>query len=105
MYAQVEELFKDAPDLSLAFRDFLPGVGMRPEDGDDSMIQGVLGKISTPVMGAESSRSAKRKLAEAPPSSVLAKRKRKAGDKDKDKDSVKSVASKVSRLAPPSPCG
>ncbi|THH20323.1 hypothetical protein EW146_g1003 [Bondarzewia mesenterica] len=87
VFAKVELLFKDAPDLSLAFREFLPGTGQRIEDGEDIGIQGMLGSIDSSAMGFDSTRSAKRKQVESLVSAGPAKRKRKgAGDKDKDKD-------------------
>ena len=31
VFAKIQELFEDAPDLASAFRDFLPGVGSTPD--------------------------------------------------------------------------
>ncbi|KAI0313378.1 hypothetical protein OF83DRAFT_558985 [Amylostereum chailletii] len=94
VFAQVEELFKDAPDLAAAFRDFLPGVGSgRPEDLDDYQARGMASLAST-----SESRSGKRKHPEPPlasSSSQPAKRKRKAGEKERERDrEAARVASK-----------
>jgi len=40
VFAKVEELFKDAPDLVFAFRDFLPGTGGTPDSDSLGMLRG-----------------------------------------------------------------
>ncbi|TFY70749.1 hypothetical protein EVG20_g2247 [Dentipellis fragilis] len=90
VFARVEELFKDAPDLASAFREFL-GAG---EGGGETTIRGMLQdrpRTATPVQLAEHSRPGKRKQPADAPSSGLAsavpaKRKRKAVDKEKEKE-------------------
>lgn len=84
--AKVEELFKDAPDLSSTFLDFLPGTGMQDNDSL-SALRGPDTRTGTPT--GEPPRVQKRKQpAEpaAPPPSAPAKRRRKVADRDKDKE-------------------
>ncbi|KAF8268550.1 Sin3 family co-repressor-domain-containing protein, partial [Lactarius quietus] len=84
--AKVEELFKDAPDLSSTFLDFLPGTGMQDNDGF-SALRGPGTRTGTPT--GEHARAPKRKQpAEpaAPTPSAPAKRRRKAADRDKEKE-------------------
>ncbi|KAI0263083.1 hypothetical protein BC834DRAFT_939102 [Gloeopeniophorella convolvens] len=87
VFAKVEELFKDAPDLSSAFRDFLPGAGVAQDTDNFGAFRGASTRTSTPA--GEHSRSQKRKqMAEPapPPPAAPAKRRRKAADKDKEKE-------------------
>ena len=101
--AKVEELFKDAPDLSSTFLDFLPGTGMQDHDSLNAL-RGPGTRTGTPT--GEHARAPKRKQpAEpaAPPPSAPAKRRRKAADRDKDKerDAGRTTGSRVSiSLAP-----
>ncbi|KAH9983794.1 hypothetical protein BJV74DRAFT_878832 [Russula compacta] len=86
VFAKVEELFKDAPDLSAAFRDFLPTTLPAP-DTESLGLRGPSTRTGTP--SGEHARAQKRKQpAEAASTSVStpAKRRRKAADKDKDKE-------------------
>ncbi|KAH8992694.1 hypothetical protein EDB92DRAFT_541726 [Lactarius akahatsu] len=95
--AKVEELFKDAPDLSSTFLDFLPGTGIQDNDGLNAL-RGPGTRTGTPT--GEHARVQKRKQpAEpaAPPPSAPAKRRRKAADRDKekDRDSGRATGSRV----------
>ncbi|KAI0048887.1 hypothetical protein FA95DRAFT_1516785 [Auriscalpium vulgare] len=101
--AKVEELFKDAPDLSSAFRDFLPD---NRQGG--SAIQGMLQgqghtRTATPTH-MEHSRAQKRKQPApdpiAPPSAAPAKRRRKAGPERDVKEKEKDARSKTKKLKP-----
>jgi len=40
VFAKIQELFKDAPDLASAFRDFLPGVGSTPDSDSLGVLSG-----------------------------------------------------------------
>ena len=98
VFAKVEELFKDAPDLSSAFRDFLPANGAADNDSF-----GVLRRSSarTGTPSGEHARVPKRKQPVEPvpaPASVPAKRRRRAADRDKEKerDSGRATGSRVS---------
>ncbi|KAH9179056.1 hypothetical protein EDB89DRAFT_2217542 [Lactarius sanguifluus] len=98
--AKVEELFKDAPDLSSTFLDFLPGTGIQDNDGLNAL-RGPGTRTGTPT--GEHARVQKRKQpAEPPPPppSAPAKRRRKAADRDKekDRDSGRATGSRVSIL-------
>ena len=99
VFAKVEELFKDAPDLSSAFRDFLPASGAA--DGDSF---GVLRRTSarTGTPSGEHARPQKRKQPEPAPAtaSVPAKKRRRAAERDKEKerDSGRATGSRVSEL-------
>ncbi len=99
VFAKVEELFKDAPDLSSAFRDFLPGAG-GAQDGDSlGVLRGSGARTSTP--SGEHTRTQKRKQPTDPtPASAPApaKRRRRAVDRDKDKerDGGRGTGSRVS---------
>ena len=87
VFAKVEDLFKDAPDLSSAFRDFLPGAGGAPDSDGLGMFRGPGMRAGT--LSGEPARAQKRKQpAEPAPASTSApaKRRRKAADRDKDKD-------------------
>ncbi|KAI9444070.1 hypothetical protein H4582DRAFT_2109296 [Lactarius indigo] len=95
--AKVEELFKDAPDLSSTFLDFLPGTGIQDNDGLNAL-RGPGTRTGTPT--GDHARAQKRKQpAEpaAPPPSAPAKRRRKAADRDKEKerDSGRATGSRV----------
>lgn len=80
VFAKVEELFKDAPDLSSAFRDFLPGA----QDADSlGVLRGTSARTGTP--GGEHARAQKRKQP-TEPAPAPAKRRRRAADRDKEKD-------------------
>jgi paired amphipathic helix protein Sin3a len=101
VFAKVEELFKDAPDLSSAFRDFLPGAGSAPDADGLGMLRGPSTRTGTP--SGEHARAQKRKQpAESAPTSASApaKRRRKAADRDKDKerDGGRASGSRVSVL-------
>ena len=101
--AKVEELFKDAPDLSSTFLDFLPGTGMQDHDSLNAL-RGPGTRTGTPT--GEHARAPKRKQpAEpaAPPPSAPAKRRRKAADRDKDKerDAGRTTGSRVSIFLAP----
>ena len=101
--AKVEELFKDAPDLSSTFLDFLPGTGMQDHDGL-SALRGPGTRTNTPT--GEHTRAQKRKQpAEpaAPAPSAPAKRRRKAADRDKEKerDTGRATGSRVSVFLAP----
>jgi paired amphipathic helix protein Sin3a len=90
VFAKVEDLFKDAPDLSSAFRDFLPGAGSVPDSDSLGMLRGP--SMRTGTLGSDNARTQKRKQpAEPAPASASApaKRRRKAADRDKDKDKDK----------------
>ena len=87
VFAKVEDLFKDAPDLSSAFRDFLPGAGGVPDSDGLGMLRGP--SMRTGALSGEHARAQKRKQpAEPAPASTSAptKRRRKAADRDKEKD-------------------
>ncbi len=99
VFAKVEELFKDAPDLSSAFRDFLPGAG-GAQDGDGlGMLRGSSARTGTP--SGEHPRAQKRKQPTEPApasASAPAKRRRRAAgrDKEKERDTGRATGSRVS---------
>ncbi|KAI9451486.1 hypothetical protein F5148DRAFT_1378838 [Russula earlei] len=87
VFAKVEELFKDAPDLSSAFRDFLPGAGSVPETDSLGVLRGPSARTGTP--SGEHTRAQKRKQPTEPTAAsgtTPAKRRRKAADRDKEKE-------------------
>lgn len=101
VFAKVEELFKDAPDLSSAFRDFLPASGAT--DGDSfGALRRTSARTGTP--SGEHARAPKRKQPVEPApatASVPAKRRRRAPDnrdKEKERDSGRATGSRVSEL-------
>jgi hypothetical protein len=99
VFAKVEELFKDAPDLSSAFRDFLPGAGGAADTDSLGVLRGSGARTTTP--SGEHARAQKRKQpAEPAPASASApaKRRRRAADRDKEKerDAGRATGSRVS---------
>lgn len=86
VFAKVEELFKDAPDLSSAFRDFLPGAGSAPDSDSLGMLRGP--SMRTGTLSGEGRAQKRKQPAEPAPASTSApaKRRRKAADRDKEKD-------------------
>ena len=99
VFAKVEELFKDAPDLSSAFRDFLPSAGSAPDSDSLGMLRGP--SMRTGTLSGEHARAQKRKQPAEPasaPVSAPAKRRRKAADRDneKDRDTGRASGSRVS---------
>ncbi|KAI0062716.1 hypothetical protein BV25DRAFT_1803353 [Artomyces pyxidatus] len=91
VYAKVEELFKDAPELSSAFREFLPSGGMGDDADDGNAIRGMLqGRTATPTM-SEHLRAPKRKQPEQ--GAAPAKRRRKApAEKEKEKEREREIS-------------
>ena len=101
--AKVEELFKDAPGLSSAFLDFIPGTDMQDHEGP-SVLRGPDIRTGTPT--GEHARARKRKQPAkpaAPAPSVPAKRRRKAVDRDKEKerDTGRTTGNRVSIILAP----
>ncbi|KAN0116479.1 hypothetical protein V8E52_005860 [Russula decolorans] len=87
VFTKVEELFKDAPDLSSAFRDFLPGAGGAQDVDSLGVLRGSGARTGTP--SGEHSRAQKRKQPTEPApasTSAPAKRRRRAADRDKEKE-------------------
>jgi hypothetical protein len=102
VFAKVEELFKDAPDLSSAFRDFLPGAGGAQDVDSLGVLRGSGARTGTP--SGEHARAQKRKQPTEPgPASTPApaKRRRRAADRDKEKekDGGRATGSRVSVIA------
>ena len=96
--AKVEELFKDAPDLSSTFLDFLPGTGMQDHDSLNAL-RGPGTRTGTPT--GEHARTQKRKQPTEPvaPAPSAPKRRRKAADKDRD--AGRATGSRVSIFQDP----
>ncbi|KAI0302797.1 hypothetical protein B0F90DRAFT_1627282 [Multifurca ochricompacta] len=104
VFQKVEELFKDAPDLSSAFREFLPGASGAQDNDGLGVLKGPSTRTSTPT--GEHARAQKRKQpAEqtAAPVSAPAKRRRKVAERDKDKerDAGRATSSRVSKAQHP----
>lgn len=125
MYREIERLFKDAPDLAAAFREFMPlttggaGAGgqmMQEGDGDEGGMDAMLvdrererlsrTRNGTPAEhGAHAGRAGKRKQPDgAAASAVPAKRRRKTAadkererEKEREKELVKNRVSQVTR--------
>jgi paired amphipathic helix protein Sin3a len=99
VFAKVEELFKDAPDLCAAFRDFLPGAGAAQDSDSLGMLRGSSTRTGTPT--GEHARAQKRKQpaeSTAAPASAPTKRRRKVAERDKEKerDAGRATGSRVS---------
>jgi len=100
--AKVEELFKDAPDLSSTFLDFLPGAGTQDNDTLNAL-RGPGTRTNTP--NGEHSRAQKRKQpaepAAPPPSAPVPAKRRRKVDKDKERDAGRATGSRVSVFLAP----
>lgn len=98
VFAKVEDLFKDAPDLSSAFRDFLPGAGGATDNDSLGVLRGSGARTGTP--SGEHTRTQKRKQPAEPASAPASapKRRRRAADRDKEKerDGGRTTGSRVS---------
>jgi len=87
VFAKVEELFKDAPDLSSAFRDFLRGAGSAPDADGLGTLRGSSTRMGTPSGEYTRAQKWKQPADPAPDSaSYPAKGRRKAADRDKEKE-------------------
>ena len=77
VFAKVEDLFKDAPELSSAFRDFLPGARSVPDFDSLGMPRGPSMRTGTPSGDNAHTCTQKRKqLAEPDRASISAPAKR-----------------------------
>ena len=87
VFAKVEELFKDAPDLCAAFRDFLPGASAAQDSDGLGVLRSSSTRTGTPI--GEHARVQKRKKpaeSTATPASAPTKRRRKVAERDKEKE-------------------